>query len=269
MSIYEYNNTKMYYETIGEGTPFLLIHGWALDHRFLRAALEPAFAKCKRNFQRIYIDVPGMGISEPGDIKNADGILEVLISFMNDKYPNTKFCVGGNSFGSHITRGLLAKCPENIEAALLLCPSTGDVSRHNEIEPFYIYDREWAQSLSEAGLGDFTCMNANITAEAYERYKKDVVPSVEINKNNEFMHKVLKGKFGFDLEAAARKLKYKGPVMIIVGKCDTIVGYKEQFEWLDIYPHASFAVIDGAGHNMNIDRPELFEGFVSAFLAAI
>ena len=71
-------NTKLYYEVVGEGEPFLLVHGWAIDHKFLMNAMEPAFAMSGRSFKRIYVDVPGMGQSEPGLVKNGDGVVEVL-----------------------------------------------------------------------------------------------------------------------------------------------------------------------------------------------
>ena len=46
-------NTKLYYEVLGEGEPFLLVHGWAIDHKFLMNALEPAFTMSGRSFKRI------------------------------------------------------------------------------------------------------------------------------------------------------------------------------------------------------------------------
>lgn len=269
MADYIYKNTSLYYEAYGEGIPFLLIHGWALDHRFLKAALEPCFAECKTEFKRIYIDVPGMGISEPGDVKNGDGILDVLINFMDDLFPNERFYVGGNSFGAHLSRGLMAKYPNRVIAALLLCPSAGVEAKLPKSGSYYQKDDEFLAELSPKEKAEFTCMNANLTREAYERYKSDVLASVRANDNNEFMCKKLKGKFGFDIDAMARKNPFSGPVMILLGRCDTAVGYEDQFKWLDMYPHASYAVMDGAGHNMGVDRPELFEGFIKGFLNSL
>ena len=75
MSIFKFNETELFYEEMGQGVPFLLVHGWAIDHRFLENALEPAFSMLKDNrFRRIYVDVPGMGQSVPGSVKNGDGI---------------------------------------------------------------------------------------------------------------------------------------------------------------------------------------------------
>jgi pimeloyl-ACP methyl ester carboxylesterase len=34
---------KIYYESIGEGTPILMIHGWSPDHRLMKGCLEPVF----------------------------------------------------------------------------------------------------------------------------------------------------------------------------------------------------------------------------------
>ena len=107
-------DTKLYYEIVREGEPFLLIHGWAIDHFFLMNALEPAFKMSGRSFKRIYVDVPGMGQSEPGLVRNGDGVVDVLIHLMDEICPGERFCIGGNSFGAKLSRAILAKHPDRI-----------------------------------------------------------------------------------------------------------------------------------------------------------
>ena len=111
--------TKLYYEEIGEGDPFLLIHGWAIDHRFLIDALEPAFALANRPFRRIYVDIPGMGVSGPGLVKNGDDIIAVLVHLM-DALGYETFYVGGNSFGAAISRAMTVRYPDRLLGAMLL-----------------------------------------------------------------------------------------------------------------------------------------------------
>ncbi|MCR5268239.1 MAG: alpha/beta hydrolase [Lachnospiraceae bacterium] len=261
--------TKLYYKEIGEGSPFLLIHGWAIDHRFLIDALEPAFAMTERPFRRIYVDVPGMGVSEPGRVKNGDGIVEVLMHLMEHLIGEEPFYVGGNSFGAAISRAMTAKYPERLLGSMLLVPAVS-LSVHLPVkEGIYKKDEAFLSTLSKEERDAFCAMNANLTKEAWERYQKGVYPSVKINENNEFMHRVLKGSFSFDIDSALRKKPFKKPTLILTAKYDTAVGYEAQFSWLSDYPMGTYLVIDNAGHNVHVDQPEAFTYSVAGWLRTL
>ena len=47
---------------------------------------------------------------------------------------------------------------------------------------------------------------------------------------------------------------------------DDSVGYLDQFELLPHYPRASFAVLDVAGHNLQIEQPALFDALMLEWL---
>ena len=44
------------------------------------------------------------------------------------------------------------------------------------------------------------------------------------------------------------------PSLIILGRQDYLVGYRDAFRLVDRYPGASFAILDSAGHAMQIDQ---------------
>lgn len=271
MAVYKYNTTEMFYEEMGHGTPFLLIHGWAIDHRFLMNALEPVFDELskKADIRRIYVDVPGMGQSIPGEVRNGDGIIEVLMEFMNEIAPGEKFYIGGNSFGASLSRAIVAKWPEKILGAMLIVPSSKLGATMPSTEGVFRKDDAFLKSLSIPERAAFSIMNANLTAETWERYKRDALPSVEINRDNVFLKRTLKGSFSFDVDKKLEKIKFDKPVLILTAKYDTAVGYENQFEWVRLFKRATYIVIDGAGHNVNIDQPEMFTGVVKGWLDCI
>jgi pimeloyl-ACP methyl ester carboxylesterase len=43
----------------------------------------------------------------------------------------------------------------------------------------------------------------------------------------------------------------------VAGRQDSVVGYTDAIGLLERYPHATLAVIDGAGHALIHERPEL------------
>lgn len=260
--------SKLYYEEIGEGEPFLLIHGWAIDHRFLIDALEPAFALAQHPFRRIYVDIPGMGISEPGTVKNGDDIIAVLLHLM-DHLKCERFYVGGNSFGAAISRAMTAKYADRLLGAMLLVPATDLATRLPVKEGIYKRDDNFLATLSDKERDAFCAMNANLTREAWERYEKGVYPSVLINENNTFLHQVLRGTFSFQIDKALQKKPYPAPTLILTAKYDIAVGYEAQFSWLSDYPMGTYIVLDGAGHNAHVDQPESFRYAIAGWIRSL
>lgn len=267
MSFYKFETTKMFYEIIGEGIPFLIIHGWAIDHRFTKNMMEPVFDNIA-GFKRIYIDLPGMGVSEPGAVRNGDDVIRVLNSFMNDFFPNERFYIGGNSFGAGVSRAYTAKYPDQILGLMLIVPSTGKVGKL-PVTGVAQKDTDFLKTLPVKERAAFSCMNANLTKAAYELYKEKVLPSVLINENNDFIKGKFHGVFGFDIDAAFRKKTFDKPVLILCGTHDTAVGFEDQKKWLDLYPDSTYHVIENAGHNIFVDRPEEFNQIVSDWIASL
>ena len=265
MSFYNYSDTELFYKEIGQGVPFLLIHGWAIDHAFLEKCFEPIFEKIDYPVRRIYVDIPGMGRSVPGKVKNGDGIIEVLGAFMDYIAPGQQYYVGGNSFGSVVSRAMVAKYADKIAGLMLIAPAADGKIPGSE-EGVYVYESDFMRTLSKKQRDDFMAMNANLTRQTWERYVELVEPSVKINEHNDYMHKVLKGSFSFDINKMIMKNHFDKPTLILVGKYDCAVGYKEQFGWLSVFKKGSYILIDGAGHNIHIDQPEMFNDSVEGWL---
>ncbi len=57
--------------------------------------------------------------------------------------------------------------------------------------------------------------------------------------------------------------------MIVVGRQDNVVGYKDTLTLLDSYPRATFAVLDRAAHNPQIEQIQLVHALFSEWLERI
>ena len=76
----------------------------------------------------------------------------------------------------------------------------------------------------------------------------------------------MEGSFSFDpddLEEPCRK-----PCLIITAKQDTEVGYKDQFDLMSKYTNATYIAVEKAGHNLQIEQPDIFESIVTGWLQA-
>ena len=251
------------YEIIGSGKPVLIIHGWGISKITMKAAFEPVFTTLE-GYKRYYIDLPGMGESEHGDVENSDDILEILHGFATDVI-GEKFIIAGQSYAGLLTRGFVNKYSELIEKIILLVPCIIPGVRQGRVEPLKAVERdeEFLATLTKEEYDNFTMMNVVLTREVWERYRKSVQPALDI-ADWDFLNNVLEGSFTFDPDDMAEPCMI--PTLIITAKQDTEVGYKDQFDLMKIYPNSTYCAFERAGHNLQIEQPELFENTVRSWL---
>lgn len=264
MPYYNNNNCKLYYEIQGEGSPILLIHGWGIDHRYMTGCMEPVFHHETHHFKRYYIDLPGMGLSTPGNIKNTNDIIELLLQFIETViHPNT-LLLTGNSYGGMICRALAAQIPDKINGMILICPTTGLPEHHLPSQYPCRKDEDFLKTLTSKELDSFCSMNVVLTKEAWERYSVAIYPAVLANETNDFLNHTLDGSLPDCLNRVLPV--FDAPVLLLTGKQDACVGYEEQFIWRQQYPRITYLALEGAGHNLPIDRPEIFNSITIDWL---
>ncbi len=263
MSKFTYNPTIIDYEIIGVGAPILFLHGWGMDKRIMTGCFEPIFDNLN-NFRRIYIDLPGMGMSTAGDVTCSDDMLEILHSFA-EEIVGEKFIIAGESYGGYLARGFVKQYPEMVNGIIFLCPLVYPGTRQGRVEPLKVIrrDDEFLSTLTKEQYDSFTYMNVVLTKSVYERYSKDIMPAIEI-QDRHFLDEVLDGSYYFDVDEIEQPFEF--PCLIVVGKQDTEVGYKDQFNLIKNFPNATYCAINGAGHNLQIEQPELFENIVKQWL---
>ena len=251
------------YEIIGEGVPVLIIHGWGIDRTTMQGAFEPVFESLG-GYKRFYIDLPGMGMSEHGDVHNSDDILVLLHGFAVEVI-GERFMLVGQSYGGLLSRGFVNRFRELVLKLILLVPCVIPGVRQGRVEPHRIIEKDDAllASLSKEDYDSFTLMNVVLTAPVWERYKKNLMPALA-RADWDFLNSDLEGSFSFDVDDMEPVPEI--PTLIIAAKQDTEVGYKDQFDLMRIYPSSTYCAVEKAGHNLQIEQPEIFENIVRSWL---
>jgi pimeloyl-ACP methyl ester carboxylesterase len=62
---------------------------------------------------------------------------------------------------------------------------------------------------------------------------------------------------------------FKQPTLFLMGRQDATVGYRDAWAIIENYPRATFAILDQAGHNLQIEQERLFEELVGEWLARV
>lgn len=176
----------------------------------MSGCFEPVFEDQTLCYKRIYIDLPGMGKSVAGN--------EVILA--------------GESYGGYLARGFVNKYQSMVKSIILLCPLVYLGCRNGQVEPLCVMERDEAflQTLSEEKYNSFTYMNVVLTEPVWKLYERDILPAIEM-QDRHFLDDVLEGAFSFDVDEL--KAPVMKPCLIVVGKQDTEVGYKDQFKLLE------------------------------------
>ena len=252
----------LHHVSYGDGVPVLALHGWTPDHRLMTGCLEPIFAELP-GYRRLYTDLPGMGQSPAGDIDSSDGIQAAVREFIDEQIGAEPFIVIGESYGGYLARGLIAERPEQILGLGLICP-VGELIHSERTLPEHVVLRTEPGVLESLTEGeDFTDLAVVQTAAALAAYRSDVAPGLAVADTKALDRIQQNWTLSIGPESGP---VYTGPTLIVCGRQDSVTGYADQYALLPHYPRATFAALDVAGHNLQLEQPELFGALVREWL---
>lgn len=229
-----------------------------VDHHLMSGVFEPIM-KSRKSYQRVYVDLPGMGEStwEEGRFEDAY-LVEVLLEFVKKIFKGKQFIIAGESYGGHLSRCIIERISSQIIGAIFLCPCIVEEKNMPQRQRMVMDESFW-EGLGQAEQQEYDFCAAIYNNEVYERFKRDIKPYMPL-ANQQFLSK-LSSTLHCDLGK-----KYDFPVVFIEARQDNFVGYEAAFALLKCFPHACYAVIDCAGHNLQIERVMIFEAMVKEFL---
>lgn len=257
----------MYCEIVGEGKPIVALHGWSLDHRVMKECLEPTFTH-RSGWKRIYVDLPGMGRSPASDaIQSTDDILASVLRFIDAAIPAEEFVVCGESYGGYLARGVIHERIEHVAGMLLVCPMiVADHSLRTLPELRIVRkDHELLDRLPEEDAQEFASMAVVQGQREWERFQNEILVGARL-ADNALLDRVRTQGYGCSHNVDDLPHPFDKPALIITGRQDTSVGYVDSWNILENYPRATFAVLDRAGHNLQIEQPNLFHALISEWL---
>ena len=258
------HNIDFFQEQIGSGVPIVMLHGFSLDHHVMKGCMEPVFAE-REGFRRLYIDLPGMGKTKNYDsVQNTDDMLEAVLHWIDRELPGEPFLLAAESYGGYLARGVIEKRREQVKGALFICPSVFPKMSQRTLPDKVILVEEQSlwDKLTEPERAEFEAMAVVATEETWDRYKTEIISGYSI-ADFPFLER-LKTSYGFSFPLDTQPFPHPG--LFVVGKQDHVVGYQDAWSLLPHYPRSSFAALDYAGHNLQIEQPKLFTELVHEWL---
>lgn len=263
----EIDGLEIYYETRGEGRPVLMIHGYGIDHHVMVGCMEPIF-KDRPGYRRVYFDLPGMGRSgAAGWLKSSDQLLDIIIKFCRKILPGSTFLVAGESYGGYLARGLVYKEPQLLDGMLLICPVVVPERQKRQLPPRKVFVRD---ERTLAGIEPwvrkfFERMLVLQDERRWERFQQDILPGM-MHKDVDFTRRLMAEGYAFSFDVDRLAHPFEKPSLILSGRQDATVGYKDALGIIDDYPRGTFAALDRAGHGLEVEQECLFDCLVREWL---
>lgn len=237
----------------GDGMAVIVLHGAGVDHREAEACFEPPL-RARGGLRRVYPDLPGMGRTPaPDSLRSADDVLDLLLGFVDGLVGRQPLLLIGHSAGGYYARELAARRSHHVAGLALVCALMGDVREVPAAQPV----------VADADLGDedFRGYFVQQTPAMFERYERYVAPGALLT---DWVALERIGQHWTFTDPARNP--YPGPALIVAGRQDSVVGYAAAVSAAASHPRATVAVIDGAGHALPHEQPDLLDGLLRQWL---
>jgi 2-hydroxy-6-oxonona-2,4-dienedioate hydrolase len=258
------SNAKIYYETAGTGTPFVMIHAGVADSR----QWNNEFAFFANHYQVIRYDMRGYGKSEPvdGDFSHMDALVSVLDA-LELREP---IIIMGCSMGGGLAMDFALTYPTRVKALIMV--GSGPSGLELDVPaPAKFADAEKA---FEAGDLDLVAeIETQIWFDGMNRTPEQVDQTMrtlayEMDRLALVHEAKGLGKRLPNSEALAfdRLADLKIPVLIIIGEHDTPYILAAADFMTENLTSARKITIKDAAHLPNMDHPDEFQSIVKDFL---
>jgi pimeloyl-ACP methyl ester carboxylesterase len=236
----------------GGGLPVLFVHSlagnggqWALQLDHLR-----------RRRHALALDLRGHGDSDPAE----DGAYHVPslaadVGAVANHFALRRFVLAGHSLGAAVAICYAAEHPERV-AALLLVDPNGDQTRipRRQLEPFLA-------ALRAEPLGELEAYFRQLAAGGDRDAARWVIEDLRLTHEDAVAAAVEAAAEFAPLPALAR---YGGPVLSVISEANSL-----PYSLHNLLPDLPVQLVRGTGHWLMMDRPEVFNGILDAFLEQV
>ena len=253
-------DVTIHYEAYGAGRPVVMLPGRPSDHRVMARFMEPLFAQ-RDGWLRLYPDLPGTGSSPAVDrLATHDQMREAMLALIDAVIPRQRFVLAGLSYGGYLARGVVYHRAASIDGVLLCAPQVKADSATAQLPPktTIVEDPPLVADLGP-GASLVVAQTPPVVEAVRELFAEVAIADHPFNDRLEEAD-----PFSFDVDTLPAP--FGGPTLILTARQDHLCGYRDAWALLDNYPRATFAVLDRAGHFVNIEQDMVCQALMREWL---
>jgi pimeloyl-ACP methyl ester carboxylesterase len=226
---FTYQSSQIFYRTIGNGKPVVLIHGFAEDGEVWRNQIE----FLKEHFYLIIPDLPGSGKSEMINDMSIEGMAEVikeLLSFELQKFPlqGAEGVLIGHSMGGYISLAFAEKYPALLSSIALVHSSAfadSEEKKGNRLKSIEFVKKNGAYEFLKAVIFD-------LFTETWATNNQQTV-DLQIEKSKNFADEAIIAYYQAMINRPDRTHVLKNfnkPILFVIGQHDKAVPFEQSMQ---------------------------------------
>jgi pimeloyl-ACP methyl ester carboxylesterase len=246
---------------LGSGRPVVLLPWFSLGADVMVAAFEPVLGDVG-GLARRYVDLPGVGGSAPVD-PSTDAVVAAVVDEVERL--SEPVVLMGCSYGGYVAAAVTRRRPDLVAGLALVCsgvkivlaertlpdvPRTTPLPWPDDVHPDTRSHLDLALATDDIAVATNLARHVETTARD-DDYLADL------------------RREGYQVSDEADETAYDGPMLMLAGRQDRIGGYFDQFTAMRRYPRGTYAVVDGAGHYLPFERPDVFAGLVRTWIESL
>lgn len=248
----------------------IFIHGFSGSGKDWKNVIS----QLPENICSVTIDLPGHGRSDSPDLQQyyepvfLNKIIDSIIDFLELKH----VILAGYSMGGRVALTYAVNHQNNIDA-IILESTTAGLQSESERKSRILQDEELSKRIEQNGIDDFVGYWTNL--ELFKSQKKlpiEVQQQIKIEKlkNNptglkNSLHGFGTGKM---LSVWERLGLLQIPTLLITGEEDKKFNSINS-EMVKLIPGAKHVIVENSGHNVHLEKPEVFVNLIKEFLISI
>jgi len=255
----------IFYETYGTGRPIVMLPGRPSDHHIMERFMEPLFTQ-RDGWLRIYPDLPGTGLTPSVDrLATHEAMLDVVLAFIDTVIPGQRFVLAGLSYGGYLARGVVYHRAVSIDGVLLCAPQVkADPSQAHLPPRTTLVENSQLLARLEPDVVQLVEGLVVVQSPTVVEAVRDVLAEVQRADHPFNARLEVAGPSSFEVDT--QPTLFGGPTLILTARQDHLCGYRDAWDLLDYYPRATFAVLDRAGHFVNIEQDGLCQALMREWL---
>ncbi|MFC1784812.1 alpha/beta fold hydrolase [Candidatus Neomarinimicrobiota bacterium] len=275
------NGVNHFYKIIGNGEPYMLLHG---GPGMYHDELFPFFLEFAKSNKVIFYDQRGNGKSPLENIDSTTFTVELMVEDLEElrkEFGIEKINIIGHSWGGLLAMYYAVKYPNNVKRLILVDAAPVNTELlikcyENQISMFKPEEWEYLQKLWNSD--DYLAGNPNVHNEAMRISEgtvfsnKDVIDDYmevaafnETTAKNSVLLNDLAMQMKLNIHVQDRLVNIKCPTLIINGKDDFIV--EEAYRLTNqLISNSNIVLIEGAGHYPFIENKKDFFGELNHFI---
>jgi pimeloyl-ACP methyl ester carboxylesterase len=257
---------EFFYDSVGEGRPLVVFHGWRGDHRSMKDAIEPVFAD-RSGWRRIYPDLPGMGRTSGAGISTQDQVLDALIEFVDAVADGDRIAVGGFSYGGYLALGFACRHAQQLDGLMVVAPGGlpgGGVEPTLPAHEVLVSDPRIFDGVDDEVAEAFRSLAVVQSAELLDGMVELALPAHELADDDYLA--ALDEHWPFSSDVECLQTPFPGPTLLVTGRQDAVVGHRDAYRLLENYPRGTFVALDRAGHFLPWEQRTLFGSLVGEWI---